>query len=67
MSVSSKADLLRAQLNLKNLRRHDPLIEEILGSTPYVTVYYNTGADWVRSRSGVEDKGVEADEVSFAG
>lgn len=46
--MSSKADLLRAQLNLKNLRRHDADIEEIIGSTPYVTVYYNTGLEWVR-------------------
>ncbi|ORY49742.1 hypothetical protein BCR35DRAFT_272600 [Leucosporidium creatinivorum] len=52
MSVSSKADLVRSQLNLKNLRRHDPLIQEIMGSTPYVTVYYNMGADWVKT--GIE-------------
>lgn len=50
-SVTSKADQLRAELNLKNLKRHDNTIDKIIASTPYVTVYYNTGQEWVRCRA----------------
>ncbi|KAK4052608.1 hypothetical protein OIO90_004236 [Microbotryomycetes sp. JL221] len=51
-SVSSKADLLRQELNLKNLRRHDDTIQSILATASYVTVYRNLGDGWVKS--GIE-------------
>lgn len=50
MSVSSKADAMRAQLNLKNLQRHDSSILEIIATASYVTVYRNQGDGWVRLR-----------------
>ncbi|GAA5874230.1 hypothetical protein JCM1840_000609 [Sporobolomyces johnsonii] len=51
-SAKLKSDAIRAQLNLKNLQRHDPLITEIVTSASYASVYENTGEDWVKT--GVE-------------
>ncbi|KAK4046247.1 hypothetical protein OIV83_006226 [Microbotryomycetes sp. JL201] len=52
MALQSKADALRAELNLKNLRRHDASIEQILSTASYVTVYRNHGEGWVKT--GIE-------------
>ncbi|GAA5965968.1 hypothetical protein JCM21900_004709 [Sporobolomyces salmonicolor] len=51
-SAKLKSDAIRAQLNLKNLQRHDPLITEIVTSASYASVYENTGEDW--AKTGVE-------------
>lgn len=46
--TKSEQDLIiRQQLNLKNLKRHDIKIKEIISSTSYTTVYYNNGLGWV--------------------
>lgn len=49
MTSRSVADSVRLKLNLKNLRRHDETITEIVESTSYV-VLYRMGEDgsWVR-------------------
>ncbi|KAM0791068.1 hypothetical protein ACM66B_004361 [Microbotryomycetes sp. NB124-2] len=52
MALQSKADALRAELNLKNLRRHDTSIQQILSTASYVTVYRNHGEGWVKT--GIE-------------
>jgi hypothetical protein len=39
---------IRLALNLKNLRRHDASITDIVGSASYATAYWNVGGDWVR-------------------
>lgn len=45
--LKDEKDKVRKELNLKNLKRHDDFIQEIVDSTSYATVYYNTGGDWV--------------------
>lgn len=40
----------RLELNLKNLRRHDPAIKAIVGQAAYVGAYWNDGTGWVRRR-----------------
>ncbi|GAA5826679.1 hypothetical protein JCM11251_002852 [Rhodosporidiobolus azoricus] len=50
--MASKQELIRMNLNLKNLQRHDPLITTIVSSTSYTTVYENKGDGWVKT--GVE-------------
>jgi hypothetical protein len=42
------ADAVRLQLNLSNLKRHDPHITAIVSSTSYASVYENRGEGWVR-------------------
>ena len=50
-SDSAKQDGVRLKLNLKNLRRHDESITEIVESTSYVVMYSMTkDGSWV-SRS----------------
>ena len=54
---SAKQDGVRLKLNLKNLRRHDESITEIVESTSYVVMYSMTkDGSWVSdfSRFGVE-------------
>ena len=51
MSTASSAAFKAAQrleLNLKNLRRHDPAINAIVGQAAYVGAYWNDGTGWVR-------------------
>lgn len=38
---------VRLGLNLKNLRRHDPSITNIVGQAAYVGAYWNDGNGWV--------------------
>ncbi|GAA6046690.1 hypothetical protein JCM3770_003119 [Rhodotorula araucariae] len=51
MALSAKAEI-RQQLNLKNLQRHDPLIDRIVTSTSHASLYDNKGDGWVKT--GVE-------------
>ena len=46
MALSAKAEI-RQQLNLKNLQRHDPLIDRIVTSTSHASLYDNKGDGWV--------------------
>jgi hypothetical protein len=50
MSTSTPASKAaqRLELNLKNLRRHDPAINAIVGQAAYVGAYWNDGTGWVR-------------------
>lgn len=41
-------EAVRLQLNLSNLKRHDPHITAIVSSTSYASVYENRGEGWVR-------------------
>ncbi|KDE08138.1 hypothetical protein MVLG_01619 [Microbotryum lychnidis-dioicae p1A1 Lamole] len=52
MSMLAKIEATKAEINLRNLQRHDPTIEDIVSSTSYVTVYYNDGAEWIKT--GIE-------------
>lgn len=45
---------IRLSLNLKNLRRHDPAIVEIVGQSAYVGAYWNDGSGWVSITSQSE-------------
>jgi hypothetical protein len=48
LAKNNNADAVRLQLNLANLKRHDPHITAIVSSTSYASVYENTGEGWVR-------------------
>ena len=52
MALSAKAEI-RQQLNLKNLQRHDPLIDRIVTSTSHASLYDNKGDGWVSPLSSV--------------
>lgn len=47
-SAAQSQASIRLALNLKNLRRHDASITDIVGSASYATAYWNVGGDWVR-------------------
>ncbi|SCV74471.1 BQ2448_8110 [Microbotryum intermedium] len=52
MSMLAKIEATKAEINLRNLQRHDPTIKKLISSTSYVSVYYNDGAEWIKT--GIE-------------
>lgn len=56
----TNADAVRLKLNLKNLRRHDQTIQEIIESTSYVVMYKMVEETWVsRVRRGDCNEAIE--------